>query len=60
MPLLVVRAGDRGVLVPVEDLEDSRLLLTPGLFLLDLVQVLLCVGWTLIGHPKRVPSRPLI
>ncbi|MDX6440695.1 MAG: hypothetical protein QOE43_424, partial [Gaiellaceae bacterium] len=27
MPLLGVVAGDRGVLVPLEDLEDPRLLL---------------------------------
>jgi hypothetical protein len=59
MPLLRVVfgvvAGDRGVLVPVEDLEDPRLLLALGFLLFDLDQALLRVGWTLVGHPPRMP-----
>ena len=43
MPLLVVVygvvAGDRGVLVPLEDLEDPGLLLPLGFLLLELDQV---------------------
>ena len=60
MPLLEVVlgvvTGDRGVLVPVEDLEDSGLLLPLGLLLFDLDQVLLGVGRTLLGHAKDVPA----
>jgi hypothetical protein len=55
MPLVVVCAADRGVLVPVEDLEDSGLLLAVGLFFFDPDQALLRVGRTLIGHPERMP-----
>jgi hypothetical protein len=50
MPLVSVVAGDRSVLVPVEDLEDPGLLLPLGFLLFDIDQVLLCVGRTLIGH----------
>ena len=43
MPLLVVVyvvvAGDRSVLVPLEDLEDPRLLLPLGFLLFQLDQV---------------------
>jgi hypothetical protein len=55
MPLLGVVAGDRGVLVPREDLEDPRLLLALGFLLFELDQALLGVGRTLVGHPPRMP-----
>jgi hypothetical protein len=55
MPLLGVVAADWGVLVPVEDLEDPRLLLPLGLLLFDLDQALLCVGRTLVDHLVEVP-----
>ena len=41
MPLLLVFAADRSVLVPVEDLEDPRLLLPLGFLLFELDQALL-------------------
>ena len=41
MPLLRVVAGDRGVLVPFEDLEDPGLLLPLGFLLFELDQALL-------------------
>jgi hypothetical protein len=57
MPLLVVCAADRGVLVPLEDLEDSRLLLALGFLLFELDQMLLGVGRTRIGHPEWMPMQ---
>jgi hypothetical protein len=41
MPLLFVFAADRGILVPVEDLEDPRLLLPLGFLLFEPDQALL-------------------
>jgi hypothetical protein len=59
MPLLgvvyVVVAGDRSVLVPLEDLENPRLLLPLGFLLFELDQVPFRVGRTLIGHADRMP-----
>jgi hypothetical protein len=59
MPLLRVVygvvAGDRGVLVPLEDLENPRLLLPLGFLLFELDQEPFRVGWTLVGHPSKMP-----
>jgi hypothetical protein len=55
MPLLVVVAGDRSVLVPLEDLENPGLLLPLGFLLFELDQALFRVGRTLVGHAERMP-----
>jgi hypothetical protein len=55
MPLLVVGAADRGVLVPLEDLQDPDLDLPLGFLLFELDQALFRVGRTLVGHTQRMP-----